>query len=172
MTFLNLKITLATRKMNIKPFLLFTLLTLFVSCKQNTEKETLPEVVPQEESIKEPTEESHESIDGVVSLNDGEIWLANPETTTGIENMKKRMDSFTEKENLEAYVTLKEGLEADFTELFQKCTMKGEAHNQLHNYLFPFIDLFDGLESADLETCKKSFIDLNIRLGEYFDYFI
>ncbi len=168
MTLLNLRIILAIKKMNMKPILLFTLIFLAISCKQNTEEKIVPEVVPQEE----PAEESHESVDGVITLNDGELWLANPETTTGIENMKKRMDSFTEKENQEAYATLKEGLEADFTELFQKCTMKGEAHNQLHNYLFPFIDLFDGLESADLETCKKSFTGLNIRLEEYFDYFI
>ena len=164
---LNFKITLAIKKMNMKPILLFTLIFLVISCKQNTEKEALPEVVQQEE----PAEESHESVDGVITLNDGKLWLANPETTTGINNMKSRMQAFTDKENAEAYSTLKKGLEADFTELFQKCTMKGEAHNQLHNYLFPFIDLFDGLESSELETCKKSFTGLNIRLGEYFDYF-
>ena len=81
------------------------------------------------------------------------------------------MQTFADTENVESYTTLKDGLEADFTELFQKCTMKGEPHNQLHNYLFPFIDLFDGLTSTDLDICKKSFYDLNIHLKEYSDYF-
>ena len=150
-------------------YLFLCTLLLFVSCKENEEKKSLalPETVKQEI----PAEESHESIDGTVTLNQGELWQANPETTNGINKMKSRMQAFSDKDNVAAYVTLKEGLEEDFTELFQKCTMKGEAHNQLHNYLFPFIDLFDGLASSDLETCKKSFTGLNIRLEEYFDYF-
>ena len=61
--------------------------------------------------------------------------------------------------------------ETDFTELFEKCTMKGEAHHQLHNYLFPFIDLFDDLASSELNTCKKSFNELKAQLNEYSTYF-
>jgi hypothetical protein len=49
--------------------------------------------------------------------------------------------------------------------------LKGEAHNQLHNYLYPFLDLFDGLETSDLVVCKKSFSELNIHLNEYSNYF-
>ncbi len=142
-------------------------LILLVSCKQNKEEKPVLETPQQKEIV----EESHESIDGVVTLNNGELWQANPETTTGINNMKTRMQTFTETENVAGYAVLKEGLETDFTELFQKCTMKGDAHHQLHNYLFPFIDLFDGLESSNLETCKKSFTGLTIRLEEYSDYF-
>jgi len=146
---------------------LLAFLILLASCKQNAKEETAPIPLQQEEV----SEESHESIDGVVTLNDGELWQANPETSTGIDNMKRRMHSFNEKEKLEAYATLKGGLEADFTELFEKCTMKGEPHNQLHNYLFPFIDLFDNLGSTDLDICKKSFTSLSIRLEEYSEYF-
>ena len=141
---------------------------LLISCKQKSEQEQIPVEVQQETT---EVEESHESIDGTVTLNKGELWVANPETTEGIEKMKKRMSLFKDSENVEAYSVLKTGLEEDFTELFEKCTMKGEAHNQLHNYLFPFLDLFDGLESSDLETCKKSFTELDIHLDEYSNYF-
>ncbi len=147
-----------------KPLLFFIVFLLVVSCNQKAEKKTVLEIV-------ETTEESHESIDEEVSLNNGELWQANPETTEGINKMKKRMVSFKDTENLEAYTVLKKGLEEDFTELFQKCTMKGEAHHQLHNYLFPFIDLFDGLESSDLTVCKNSFKDLNLHLDTYSKYF-
>ncbi len=142
-------------------------LILLISCKQNVEKKTVP-VIEQQEI---PSEESHKSIDGEVTLNNGELWQANPETTEGIIKMKERMNSFNDFEKKEAYANLKEGLETDFTELFQKCTMKGEAHNQLHNYLFPIIDLFDGVGSSDLETCKSSFKELNNHLEEYSNYF-
>ncbi len=139
---------------------------LLFSCKKSEEKK--PTLLIEQEIS---SEETHESIDGIVTLNNGELWQANPETTQGILKMKERMNSFNDFEKKEAYVILKEGLETDFIELFQKCTMKGEAHNQLHNYLFPFIDLFDDLESSDLETCKKNFKELNIHLDDYYSYF-
>ena len=143
---------------------------LLFSCKQKTEQEQIPvEVEVQKETTE--AEESHESIDGTVTLNKGELWLANPETTEGIQKMKKRMSLFKDTESVEAYSVLKTGLEEDFTELFQKCTMKGEAHNQLHNYLFPILDLFEGLESSDLSICKNSFSELDIHLDEYSKYF-
>ena len=153
-----------------KPFLLIISFVLIISCKQKTEQSQVPVETKVEKETTE-TEESHESIDGTVTLKNGELWLANLETTEGIQKMKKRMSLFNDSDNLEAYVILKAGLEEDFTELFEKCTMKGEAHNQLHNYLFPFLKLFDGLESSDLVVCKKSFSELNIHLNEYSNYF-
>ncbi|MAD30352.1 MAG: hypothetical protein CMC00_04920 [Flavobacteriaceae bacterium] len=154
-----------------KSFLLIISFVSIISCKEKSEKDQIPIEVQQETTDVTETKESHENIDGTVSLNNGELWLANPETTEGIQKMKKRMALFNNSENLEAYVILKAGLEEDFTELFEKCTMKGEAHNQLHNYLFPFLDLFDGLETPDLVVCKKSFSELNIHLNEYSNYF-
>ena len=154
-----------------KSFLLIISFVSIISCKEKLEKDQIPIEVQQETTDVTETKESHENIDGTVSLNNGELWLANPETTKGIQKMKKRMALFNNSENLEAYVILKAGLEEDFIELFEKCTMKGEAHNQLHNYLFPFLDLFDGLETSDLVVCKKSFSELNIHLNEYSNYF-
>ena len=154
-----------------KSFLLIISFVSIISCKEKSEKDQIPIEVQQETTDVTETKESHENIDGTVSLNNGELWLANPETTEGIQKMKKRMALFNNSENLKAYVILKTGLEEDFTELFEKCTMKGEAHNQLHNYLFPFLDLFDSLETSDLVVCKKSFSELNIHLNEYSNYF-
>lgn len=126
----------------------------FSSCKQNTEKK-----------------EQMNIVEDLVELNNGERWKANAETTMGIENMISRMQSFSEKENSLGYHHLKDSLESDFTEIFQKCTMKGEAHNQLHNYLKPMIDLFEGLDSEELEHNKKSFFTLNEHLHIYKNYF-
>ena len=158
-----------SNNLTMKYISLIILSILLFSCKQKTEQSQVPvEVEIQEETTEE---ESHESIDGTVTLNKGELWLANPETTEGIQKMKKRMSLFKDRENIESYSVLKAGLEEDFTELFQKCTMKGEAHNQLHNYLFPILDLFEGLESSDLSICKNSFSELDIHLDVYSNYF-
>ena len=71
--------------------------------------------------------------------------------------MQNIMHSFSEEENVTAYASLKKELEEEFTTIFEKCTMKGEAHNQLHNYLKPMIAFFEGLESSDLKFCKANF---------------
>jgi len=132
--------------------LLFLIITTSFSCKQDNK------VV---QSIK---------IEGV-SLDNTRLWKANLETTEGIKIMQSIMDSFSEENNVKAYASLKDELEAEFTNIFQKCTMKGEAHNQLHNYLKPMIDIFEGLESSDLKTCKTHFKVMENHLAGYANYF-
>lgn len=131
------------------------MLLFFVSCNSN-KKDTIDV-----NSIK---------IEGV-SLDNTKLWQANLETTEGIKKMQGIMNSFSEKENVTAYASLKGELEAEFSNIFQKCTMKGEAHNQLHNYLKPMIVLFEGLESSNLETCKTSFKTMENHLTGYTNYF-
>lgn len=147
-----------------KILLLLTFLSI-LSCKNTSEekKETIVET-PTEEII-------HSSETDEVVLDNGKLWEANMDTTIGIQKMQSRLNSFTDSENITDYQKLKEGLETDFTELFQKCTMKGEAHNQLHNYLLPMIDLFEGIGSSEIATCKKSFKNLNSHLSTYTSFF-
>ncbi|MFK5878740.1 MAG: hypothetical protein QM478_04500 [Flavobacteriaceae bacterium] len=141
--------------------LLLALITLF-SCKQNT-KVVRP-------TKTEHSKETHSSVSSV-KLNDGEKWMANIETTEGIQKMQFIMNSFSDKESINEYKLLKEKLEVEFTNIFTLCTMKGESHNQLHNYLKPLIGIFEGLESGELKTCKENFSILNNHLAEYTNYF-
>jgi len=106
-----------------------------------------------------------------VSLDNSKLWKANPETTSGIKKMQDIMNGFSETESVKAYAALKNDLETEFTNIFQKCTMKGEAHNQLHNYLKPMIDIFEGLESSDLNVCKANFKTMKTHLAGYANYF-
>jgi hypothetical protein len=141
--------------MNKKIILLVSVITLFISCNSN-KKETIDA-----SSIK---------IEGV-SLDNTKLWQANLETTEGIKIMQNIMHSFSEEETVTAYASLKGELETEFTNIFQKCTMKGEAHNQLHNYLKPMIGIFEGLESTDLKTCKTNFKTMENHLAGYANYF-
>ena len=104
-------------------------------------------------------------------LEDGKLWEANSETTDGIKKMQQIMNSFSDKESIIAYASLKTSLETEFTNIFQKCTMKGESHNQLHSYLKPMIEIFEGLESSDLNICKESFKTMENHLENYSNYF-
>lgn len=106
-----------------------------------------------------------------VTLNNGSKWEANPETTTGIDNMIQLMNAFTQSEDSGSYLELESNLSNEFSLIFKNCTMKGEAHNQLHNYLFPMKDLFEGLKSSDLNAQKENFKNLNAHLAMYSTYF-
>lgn len=145
--------------------LYITVFSILISCKNTSEKE----IETKAEPIIEKTVQTSEG--DKVELDHGNLWEANDDTTVGINKMKNRLSSFSETENTSAYLILKESLEADFTELFQKCTMKGEAHNQLHNYLLPMIDLFEGIESSEIATCTKNFNGLKTHLDSYTSFF-
>ncbi|MDB4289565.1 hypothetical protein N9887_00630 [Flavobacteriaceae bacterium] len=120
---------------------------------------------------KQKTDELNLSEQNGIALNDGNRWIANPETTEVIKNMMKIMNTFNEKEDINSYATLTESLKSEFSMVFEKCTMKGEAHNQLHNFLIPINDLFEPLASSDLKKCQESYDKLNSHLKVYQTYF-
>ncbi|MFZ3274244.1 MAG: hypothetical protein WA143_08210 [Lutibacter sp.] len=137
---------------------------LVVSC--NNEKNKKQEIAKPVQT----EEETHES-EGVLKLNNGDLWIANAETTEGIEQMKQLIANFNDTENMEAYAELKTKLEAEFGTIISKCTMTGEAHDQLHNYLLPMKPLFKDLAAEDLATRKAALEKLNKHLSEYSAYF-
>jgi hypothetical protein len=100
-----------------------------------------------------------------MQLNAGERWLANKETTEGIKMMTEIV------QNQAVYVSadsLKNSLEAEMNKIFQKCTMKGEAHEQLHSYLFPLKEKIAALEEDNQE---KGIMDIDSYLSKYLHYF-
>ena len=151
-------------KKSIHLFLAVTLLFFAISCKNTTEKKPVQEQ-PQQ------TEEQHHNRVEELKLNNGNLWEANAETTEGIHAMLQLMANFSEVENLEAYATLKQNLEAQFKTIIQKCTMTGEAHDQLHLFIVPMKDLFNGLTASDIENNKEHFNKLNTHLKTYKNYF-
>lgn len=59
-------------------------------------------------------------------------------------------------------------LEKEFSGILEKCTMKGEAHEQLHNYLLPLKSKIEELK-AHPETAKIKAVQSY--LLEYENYF-
>jgi cell division protein ZapA (FtsZ GTPase activity inhibitor) len=135
---------------------------LVVSCNQNKKQQTAEPA--------QSAEESHES-EGVLKLNNGDLWMANVETTEGIQRMSRLVANFTDTENIEAYPELKAKFEAEFGAIISKCTMTGEAHDQLHNYLLPMKPLFKDLTAEDLATRKSALEKMAKHLSEYSAYF-
>lgn len=132
------------------------------SCKQpqsvEQAKTTAPEPVPVETAMP-------------ITLDNGNPWQANPETTQGIKNMQALLSAFTDTENAEAYGPLTSALEKEFGLIFERCTMTGEAHEQLHHFLIPIKLLLDKMGSKDLAVSKQSIQDLRLHLDSYPRYF-
>ena len=151
-------------KKTIQLLTVLTALIFTISCKNTSEKK--PDIEQPEQ-----TEEQHTNHAEELQLNNGNLWDANIETTDGINAMLQLMDTFSEKENPEAYLTLKQNLETQFKTIIEKCSMTGEAHDQLHIFIVPMKDLFNGLTAPTIETQKESFEKLNSHLKEYKTYF-
>ena len=109
--------------------------------------------------------------DGSLTLNNGEKWTANPETTEGVQNMIAHMKENKGLNEVEQCTNLQSALQEDFNYIISKCTMKGEAHDQLHNFLMVIQNNLEGLGSGDLEQCKKSYKEISAQLVVYDEYF-
>ncbi len=119
----------------------------------------------------ESNEHDHEGHSATVQLNDGKRWEANPETTEGIERMKELMESFQPMDSARSYHKLNAKLMNEYQYIFKECTMKGESHQQLHNYLLPLKVQFEKLQSEELDTCQTAFRTIEKHLDKYSEYF-
>ena len=97
-----------------------------------------------------------------IKLDNGEKWTANAETTEGIKNMQVLMS----KSAISAD-ELEDQMKNEFNLIFKNCTMKGEAHNQLHNYLLPLKSRLDKLS----ENSEAQKTEVQAYLDSYFTYF-
>ncbi|GAB5537922.1 MAG: hypothetical protein Salg2KO_00250 [Salibacteraceae bacterium] len=110
----------------------------------------------------------HSSIHPPVTLNNGAKWSANVETTRGIESMVKHVQSYQTGEKADKGA-LHESLMDDYNGIFKNCTMKGEAHEQLHHYLLPLRDML--AELAACEDCSHVMEHIDKHLASYSAYF-
>lgn len=129
-------------------------------------------------SCGQPSESEQTTAEGMedhvkIQLDDGALWRANPETNLGISNMADMMAAMAdmEREDVDSYNVLSESLLEQFNMIFDKCTMTGEAHEQLHKYMLPMKEMFESMAANDLDTCKDAYERLSGHLAEYPDYF-
>jgi hypothetical protein len=88
---------------------------------------------------------------------DSTRWPANPETTEGIRGMQALVEGYPA--NGVSSVTLRDSLDARMAMIFERCTMKGEAHEALHHYLVPLQELIhripDEASGAQLDSLQQ-----------------
>lgn len=104
------------------------------------------------------TEEQHQHEHSeAIELNDGEKWKVVDHMLLHIRNMEKDVAACVEEEKTD-YKKLAERLEGNIELLTSNCTMEGRAHDELHKWLVPYMDLVTDLSNAkDEKEAKEHF---------------
>lgn len=112
----------------------------------------------------------HEAQHSQVQLKNGQKWEANAETTAGIHQMQQIVTAGLNPPDVQTE-QLSSDLRAEFSGIIEKCTMKGEAHDQLHNYLLPLKDQLTELAACQEDRCMQILESISVHLNEYHDNF-
>lgn len=115
-----------------KIFIIISSIILIIACNNQTEKKEVKEA-PIAAIIKHIESNA-------IALNNGEKWKLDDKMLVHIRNMENDINSFKNTSNSD-YKELAKKLQSNLDLLTSNCTMKGQAHDELHKWLLPYIDL-------------------------------
>lgn len=139
---------------------------LFIACQQN-DKKTDAAVINDLQQIEEP--HHHATGHSPLYLNDGKPWKINEEMKPYLTKSKEILKTYNNNENDTNYESLSLFLKEQNNLLIRSCTMTGEAHDVLHEWLMPHLELTAALEKAEsqeeadniIHDLYNSFVDFN-----------
>ncbi|MFP5470669.1 MAG: hypothetical protein ACLGGV_03665 [Bacteroidia bacterium] len=146
-----------------KYFILLAMAIYLMAC--DNERQNHQE--PQEEQTTHDEEHHHHESESIV-LDNGKKWKVAEGMVVYIRNMEKAINDFETLENKD-YTALAKTIDTNIRELTSNCTMKGQAHDELHKWLVPFIELSEEFDVATdpkeqekiYQAFKNSFIEFN-----------
>lgn len=144
--------------LKIKIVLLATVGLLLFSCNSKSKEE---------KTTKIKTEEHQHSDSEAIQLNDGGKWKVDDAMMLHIRNMEKDVANF-DKESDKNYSLLADKLKVNIDLLTSNCTMKGEAHDELHKWLVPYIELVDAFSK---EKSANQFTEIQHSFKTFNQYF-
>lgn len=114
-----------------------------------------------------------------VKLNNGELWEANVETTKGIDKMQKIIYNYDSQikginiveEKIDSYHAINSELKKEFNLIIKNCSMDGEGHEQLHNYIKPMLSMFATIDGDNIELIERDYKALKVQLEAYNSFF-
>jgi len=103
-----------------------------------------------------------------VELNEGTKWKVNIETIEGIKQMQ--VICAANAVYIKDVAPVSKALIDEFNLIFEKCTMTGPAHEQLHNYLLPLKAHIAEFGSCKTD-CTKYLNHIAAYLGDFEKFF-
>lgn len=150
----------------IKSSCLFGVLFLF-SCNNEANNNENTDVIVDSVQVTEVIKETpHDLV-----LVDNEKWKIDEGMRVSIDSIDIRMSDF-EGTALEDYAALSVDLAHHTKTVISSCTMKGQAHDELHKWLLPFIDLRKELDTiTSVSAGEKIAMELQKELSIFNLYF-
>jgi hypothetical protein len=106
-----------------------------------------------------------------IELVNNEKWKVNEEMMVHITAIVSDVESFT-GDQPEDYIALGKKLDAHIDLLISNCNMTGQAHEELHKWLLPFIDINNELiEKKTSHSQSQTFTSIEKSLKEFKLYF-
>ncbi len=106
-----------------------------------------------------------------IELNNGEKWKVDANMILHIRNMENDVISFAQVEQKD-YQSFAEKLQSNIDLLTSNCTMEGKAHDELHKWLIPYIDMVKELSEAEEGTqASNQFKNIQISFTTFNQYF-
>lgn len=127
---------------------ILTLLIIFLFACKKEKTTTKKQQVVSIENIKQETKEHkhhHENIK--IELLNGEKWTVDKPMMQHIKNIKSDVMQFTGK-SLEEYQLLAKKIDTNLELLTSNCTMTGQAHDELHKWLVPFLEKAENFSNS------------------------
>lgn len=135
------------------------------SCKNDAKVEK------EDQENKEIENVEHEHKAEPITLNEGKKWTVVPEMMNYIRKTEKTLAEF-EHADRKDYVQLANDISEQLSELTSHCTMTGKAHDELHKWLVPFLELSDQLDQTEkTEEQKKIVKEMSSSFKTFNTYF-
>jgi len=142
------------------PFI--SIILLLTSCTSSQEEVSAKDISVIEESNFNPHD---------IELINGEKWKVDEGMMITTQLIANKVQTFDGK-TMEEYKEYSTSLSNLISELTSNCTMKGQAHDELHKWLVPFIGLSKGLKkSEDIAELSKIDGELKSEIVVFGDYF-
>lgn len=150
-----------------KLFLITTIAISFIACKnEGSHKNHGDHEHHDETATHEKDHHNHES--EAIMLNDGKKWKVVENMSGYIHNMEKAVNEFEGED----YPALAKTIDETIRELTSNCTMEGQAHDELHKWLLPFIGLSEKFDVAtELEEQEQIYQEFKQQFIIYNTYF-
>lgn len=101
-----------------------------------------------------------------INLNDGKKWTVDSIMMVYIRAMETDIQAYSQSKETER---LSDSLQTNIGRLTASCTMKGQAHDELHKWLLPFIATADSLKEKKEENSLKNLEAALTRFHIYFN---
>jgi hypothetical protein len=126
------------------------------------------------ENVAVSNETHHHSESDSIELNNGAKWKVVSEMMAHIRNMESDINRFSETKHTELkdFTQLGTNLQKNIDLLTSNCTMEGKAHDELHKWLLPYIDLVDKLnKSKNSDEALRTFEEIKASYKTFNLYF-